>query len=91
VGQDSYAKIVVTKSLDSLAERIESLTTASNHPRAHETLKNMRPLVSQLKSVSGIATIIAPTSPEVGAMIWGSIAMIATASKTSILVWTHFD
>lgn len=78
MGDESYTQIALTQSIDILAERIHDLTTKTGQPRANEALKLMNPLVGKLHSVGIIASTIAPTSPEVGAMIWGSIAMIAT-------------
>jgi hypothetical protein len=82
-GQDSYSKIVLTRSVDTLADRIQDLTAGTKNSRAREALRLMSPLVGQLNSVSGIANKIALTSPEVGAMIWGSVALIVTVSLAS--------
>lgn len=47
VGQDSYAKIVVTRSVDTLEERIQSLTATSRSPRACDALKRVYKLLTQ--------------------------------------------
>ncbi|KAH6973821.1 P-loop containing nucleoside triphosphate hydrolase protein [Ilyonectria sp. MPI-CAGE-AT-0026] len=43
----------------------------------------MKPVVKHLRSVSGVASAIAPTSPEIGVMIWGSVSLIAKLSSTN--------
>lgn len=52
-------------------------------------LGSIGPLIKQLESVGGLVSIIAPTNPELGAMIWGGLGVIATVRQISVHYQNH--
>ncbi len=79
MGDDSYFRILLTE-FDALEEEIRKLSVSSKDEQAREVAKRMRRLVQQLQPLNGVASAIAPTCPEIGALIWGSLTVVASVS-----------
>lgn len=69
-------QILFKQSIESLESNYDP--SSSETPESNSA-DQIRPLIEQLKSVSGVASAIAPTCPELGAILWGSVELIAVS------------
>jgi hypothetical protein len=81
VGDNTYTSIVLGQSALSLTERMQQLVEDS---RASEsgTKSKIGAMVQYQKYVNGIATALAPLSPEIGPLVSGSMALIINVCIT---------
>ncbi|KAI0876307.1 P-loop containing nucleoside triphosphate hydrolase protein [Hypoxylon argillaceum] len=75
-GTQSSASHDIISSLSHL--QVQGSPTSDETSLSNAT--DSRPFVGRLRSVTEVVSVIAPTSPEVGAIIWGSLSFIVKSS-----------
>ncbi|KAJ3496718.1 hypothetical protein NLG97_g2459 [Lecanicillium saksenae] len=75
VGAASYQKIMVINSIYTLRQYLDQQT--ANYTANASKSPLPANVVDLLQSVGAVAGAIAPTTPEIGALIWGSVGVFA--------------
>ncbi|KAH6617434.1 hypothetical protein F5144DRAFT_633667, partial [Chaetomium tenue] len=95
VGQESFSEFQFTKPIDQLRadlqQQLQGMPLSTSF--THENRKSIDVVLGGMSALSGLATVLAPTSPGIGAMIWESTRINITNSKSdtrlAVAVITH--
>ena len=82
MGQDSYMEIQFKTSIEQLETYAQNFKANSATHLSPDSLKSVDVVVDGLKALVGIATAPAPTSPEIGTIIWGNTQLIFAVCPT---------
>ena len=81
VGHDVYVGTCMNSSNRLVEQKVYKLLSQLNETsKERDALERLQPLLRPLRIVEELATIIAPTSPEVGFIIWGSLTILTMVS-----------
>ena len=76
-GRDVYVDKCLSSSYQLVEEDLNKLTAQLDQTsKERDALRRVQPLLKPFQVVEELALIIAPTSPEVGIIIWGSLTIL---------------
>ncbi|KAI0416117.1 P-loop containing nucleoside triphosphate hydrolase protein [Xylaria grammica] len=81
VDPNTYVQVALANCVDTLEGEIERISPRGLYSPTADIFDRVRPFVKQLRSASEVVSVIAPTSPEIGAIIWGSVSFIVKSSQ----------